>query len=155
MTVDWEKFLGTNVLVNRRVDQVLMCGKQDGAIWASTPDFKLRMYSIRVQDDRGGEEETLVNEAVLVSKLVQTFLEPAEGIRINGVKYTVVDSFANGIAQDGLATIYLKRSHGGGCICVTKKAVIMASFDEGKGQTASHCNLTIERAGRSLLALGY
>ena len=153
--MNWQNILDKKILAKKVVDQVLICGKLDGAVLASTPDFKLRMYQVCTLNDRGIKEEKLINEAIIVSKLAQTLLEPNEGIRINGTKYMVVQSFANGSAQDGLATMYLKRSHGGGCFCVTKQMVIMANFDEGKGQNASNCNFTVEKFGRYLLTLGY
>jgi len=73
----------------------------------------------------------------------------------SGTKYMVVRTYPKGSADDGLATIYFKKAQGGGCLCVINQAVIIGTFDEAKGQTASQCNFAVEALGRFLLGAGY
>jgi len=65
-----------------------------------------------------------------------------------------VRTYPNGSADDGLATVYFKKTRGGGCFVVTNKAIIIATFDEGKGQQASACYFAAEALGRYLLESG-
>ena len=47
------------------------------------------------------------------------------------------------------------RSQGGGCLVVTNQCIIVATFDETKGQTAAACNQATENLGRYLMQSGY
>ncbi len=155
MAATWQDYVNSQLVGTSHVDQALMCGKNDGTVWASTPDFLPRLYEAQVTQEDGSETNQTINEAVIITKMAQTLRKPPEGLRVNGVKFMIVRTYPNGSSDDGLATVYFKKSKTGGCMCVTNQAVIVATFDEGKGQTASQCNFATEALGRYLYESGY
>jgi len=155
MSAVWQDYINSQLVATNNIDQALMCGKQDAAVWGCTPEFLPRIYEGMVTQDDGTEANTTINEAVILTKIAQTLRKPPEGLRVNGVKYMVVRTYPNGSADDGLATIYFKKPQGGGCLCVTNLSVIVATFDESKGQNASQCNFAVEALGRYLYSSGY
>jgi hypothetical protein len=155
MSATWQDYVNTQLVGTSHVDQALMCGKQDGAVWANTPDFLPRLYEAAVTQDDGSEANQTINEAVILTKIGQTLRKPPEGLRVNGVKYMITRTYPNGSADDGLASIYFSKGQGGGALVVTNQAVIVATYDKGKGQTASQCNFTVESLGRYLFESGY
>ena len=113
---------------------------EDGSLWASYPeDFVPRAYLATVALDDGSEKEELVNEAEDLAFVGKTLKKPKAGLRINHQKFLIVRAMEQGNESDGLKTIYFKRPGGGGCLCVTKKAIIVGTFDEASHQTSQHC----------------
>mmetsp|Transcript_11692 Transcript_11692/g.19031 ORF Transcript_11692/g.19031 Transcript_11692/m.19031 type:complete len:157 (+) Transcript_11692:345-815(+) len=151
----WQQYVETQLTGTGSVDQACMMGKNDACVWGSSPEFLPRLYEGVVMQDDGTEAKQTINEAVILTKIGETLRKPPEGLRVNGVKYMVVRTYASGSAEDGLATIYFKKPRGGGCLVVTNQCLIVATFDEGKGQAAAGCNFAVEALGRYLLESGY
>ncbi|GBG25945.1 Profilin [Hondaea fermentalgiana] len=154
-TATWQQYLETQLTDTGNVNEALMIGKQDAAVWAGTPEFLPRQYEGVVTQDDGTEAKQTINEAVILVTIAQTLRKPAEGLRCNGVKYMPVRTYPNGSADDGLATMYFKKPKGGGCLVVTNQSLILGTFDEAKGQTGAACNYAVEALGRYLYQAGY
>lgn len=155
MAASWQQYVDSQLLATGGVDQAFMVGKEDSCVWAHSDEFLPRLYEGVVTQDDGTEAKQTINEAVILAKIAQTLRKPAEGLRINGIKYMPVRTYPNGSAEDGLGTIYFKRPKGGGCLVVTNQCLIVGIFDESKGQTAAACNFAVEALGRYLHESGY
>jgi len=151
----WQQYVDTQLLSSGNVSEALIAGKQDMAVWGNSDAFLPRMYEGTVTQDDGTEGKQLINEAIILAKVAQTLKKPAEGLRLNGVKYMPVRTYPNGSEDDGLATLYFKRPKAGGCLVVTNQAVIVGIFDESQGMTAAGCNFAVETLGRYLYQAGY
>lgn len=155
MSATWQQYVDTQLVSTGSVDQAIIIGKSDGAVWANTPEFLPRLYEGVVTQDDGTEAKQVINEAVILTKVGNTLRKDAAGIRINGVKYMVTRTYADGSDDSGAATIYLKKPRGGACLVVTNQAIVIGTFDEGQGQSAATCNFAVESLGKYLFQNGY
>mmetsp|Transcript_7428 Transcript_7428/g.13638 ORF Transcript_7428/g.13638 Transcript_7428/m.13638 type:complete len:108 (+) Transcript_7428:86-409(+) len=64
MTSTWQDYINSQLVATKDVEQAMMIGKADGAVWASTPDFLPRMYEGVVTQEDGSEAKQVINEAV-------------------------------------------------------------------------------------------
>ena len=120
--------------------EALIVSSEDGSLWACHPEnFCPRAYLANITVEDGSEKETFVNEAENLAYIGKTLKKPEAGFRINHQKYMIVRALERGTQDDGLKTIYFKRPSGGGCLCVTNKAIIIGTFDESVGQSSPLC----------------
>jgi hypothetical protein len=64
MSATWQDYVNTQLIATGGIDQAMMTGKQDAAVWASTPDFLPRLYNGVVTQEDGTEANQTINEAV-------------------------------------------------------------------------------------------
>ncbi len=64
MAASWQDYVNTQLVASGGIDQAMMVGKQDAAVWAATPDFVPRLYNGVVTQEDGSEGNQTINEAV-------------------------------------------------------------------------------------------
>lgn len=127
----------------------------NGAIYASTPNFKLSQYSIMIPDDERDTSVILrINEQENLLYCIEHagHAPNAGGLRINSEKYYVVHF------DQETRSIYLRKAEGGACISWSNVVVIFASWTEKENtqgiyvrpQTGALCNEQVENLADSL-----
>jgi len=154
----WQPFVDTMLIAKGNVTEALICAKSDGKMWASSnaETFSLKTYEAEVTQEDGSDKLTLIEEAKNLTSLMNSSpgTRPgALGLRINGVKYQFLKGFEEENA--GCYTVYGKKTRGGCCIVTTKRAIIVAVFDEGQNHTGTGCNASMSDLAKHLNSLGY
>lgn len=135
-----EDYIDKQLIATAGVKEAIIVSAEDGALWASHPeDFVPRAYPATIALEDGTEQEEMVNEAENLAYVGKHLKKPKTGLRINHQKFLIVRAMETGIEGDGLKTIYFKRPGGGGCLCVTNKAIIIGTFEDASNQTSQHC----------------
>ena len=149
--VDYVKARGT-------CDEVMIVSVDNGTHFASAPeDFKLREYKAMIMDETTYEDkEETVNEATNLVNIIKKKASGkggsgagAQGLRLNsGKKHMLIRTFQDDTSKQGI--VYGKIPKGGCCVAEAGRVILIGTFNEGKGQTASDCNDTIELYARYL-----
>ena len=148
--VDYVKARGT-------CDEVMIVSVDNGTHFASAPeDFKLREYKAMIMDETTYEDkEETVNEATNLVNIIKKASGKggsgagAQGLRLNsGKKHMLIRTFQDDTSKQGI--VYGKIPKGGCCVAGAGRVILIGTFNEGKGQTASDCNDTIELYARYL-----
>ena len=138
-------------------DEVMIVSADQGALYASAPEtFKLREYKAMVIDEETYEDkEVTVNEAVNLVKMIEKASGKggpgvsSQGLRLNsGKKQMLIREFQDDTSKQEV--VYAKIPKGGCCVTSAGKVILIGTFNETKGQTASECNDTIELYARYL-----
>lgn len=138
-------------------EEVMIVSADKGAQFASAPEnFKLREYKALVIDEETYEDkEVAINEAQNLVKLMEKVSGKGgagagtQGLRLNsGKKQMLIREFQDDISKQGV--VYGKIPKGGCCVASAGKVIVIGTFSETKGQTASDCNDTIELYARYL-----
>ena len=109
-----------------------------------------------VTQEDGSDATVNVNEQTDLISVGNSLNQPAAGLRINGQKYMVVRKFMDGCMGDGLKTMYAKKGGTAGlCLCVSKSCIIIATYNQEKGHSATGCNQAVENLARYLTGAGY
>ena len=104
-------------------EHAMLCGKDDGTIWATTAGFEFKTGKVGVANEDGSETKIDVNE---FANLLQAFDNEGNctnkgGLRINGEIYFMV-SF------DGDRNcMYLKKTGGGAVVAKSNLAFVIAT----------------------------
>ena len=151
-TITWQPYIDTMLLGKGNISQALICSKVDCKIWASTPDFLLKIYEADIAQDDGSDKKETVNESKNLITLMNG-TKPSQGLRINSIKYQIIKSFND---QEGSScyTVYGKYRKEGICIVATNKAIIIGTYDEMKGHTSAECNTSVMEVGKHLKKVG-
>ena len=137
------------------VDCIIL-NKADGTVWSSSSEnFQCKAYVGDVMQEDGSEVKENIDEEKGLLEFAATFKKPKAGIRIAGSKFQLLRAFEKGTSEDGMPTMFLKKSKGGGCMCVTERAIVIGIWDEGAGQQASTCNDAVEKLSRYLKSLKF
>ena len=148
--VDYIKARGT-------CDEVMIVSADNGAHFASAPEeFKLREYKAMIMDETTYEDkEETVNEATNLVNVIKKASGKGgsgaggQGLRLNsGKKQMLIRTFQDDTSKQGI--VYGKIPKGGCCVAGASRVVLIGTFNEGKGQSASECNDTIELYARYL-----
>jgi len=130
--MSWNDYI-TSYLVNHQTPEgktyanacefAMICGKDDGTVWAATDKFAFKCGPVGVANEDGTETKVEVNE---FANLLQAFDNSGNctnkgGLRINGEKYFMV-SF------DGDRNcMYLKKQGGGAVVAKSNLAFVIAT----------------------------
>ncbi len=107
---------------------LIIIGKEDGAIWSSSgEDFKAKSYKATVMYEDGTEKDEVLDENKNMLNYVKEFKRPPGGVRFNEKKYMPIRTFKDGALGDNMPTVYLKQGKNGGCLCVTKRSIIITT----------------------------
>ena len=149
-TITWQPYIDTMLIGKGNVSQALICSKVDGKIWASTPDFALKIYEADIAQDDGTDKKETVNESKNLLTLMNG-TKPLQGLRINSIKYQILQSFHDKEGSN-CYTVYGKYRKEGVCIVATNKAIIIGTYDEMKGHTSAECNSSVMEVGKHLFS---
>jgi len=149
-TITWQPYIDTMLIGKGNVSQALICSKVDGKIWASTPDFALKIYEADIAQDDGTDKKETVNESKNLLTLMNG-TKPLQGLRINSIKYQILQSFHDKEGSN-CYTVYGKYRKEGLCIVATTKAIIIGTYDEMKGHTSAECNAAVMEVGKHLIS---
>ena len=150
--MSWQDYVDQQLIATGKVEEGFIVGKDDGSVWACTPEFMPRMYPAKIAQEDGTDMEQTVNEA---SNLVAIMRNPSEyrsatggqGLRINGEKYMVL--------RDLEDTLYAGKTSGGACLVVTNQCIICGTWNKEKGMGSGNCNVAVEALGDWLKESGF
>eukprot|EP01041_Mallomonas_annulata_P007153 gene7153-14567_t len=150
MSVTWQMYV-EYMKARGNIDECMIVDAEDGAHWASTPDFILREYSATIAQEDGTEKEEIVNEAKNLLQLMAEKSRPPQGLRLNGgKKQQILRAFQDDEANAYVA--YGKIMKGGCGIFGTQKCILVGTFDETKGHTSAACNNVLTEVAKHLAA---
>ena len=150
--VSWQDFITTQLLQPSSspssIAQAMILSRQDGTLWAATPEICPRKYETQVTLEDGSEENQIIDERINLVELAKTGQKGPQGLRLNGVKYIVTRSVPDPV------TIYGKGSGGGLVMTCTKEVIIIGFWLAEKGHTAGGCAILVEKLGDYLREQG-
>lgn len=151
----WQPFIDSMLIGKGNVAEALICSKEDGKVWAFSKGLQLLQYEAEVTQEDGSDKMTPIDEAKAIVALMNSAAgtRPSGGIRIGQSKFQFLKGFDDDNA--GCLTVYGKKARGGCCIVATKKAIVITTFDEGAGHTATACNAAVSDLAKYLNTLGY
>ena len=151
----WQPFIDSMLIGKGSVAEAIICSKVDGKVWASSKGLQLLQYEAEVTQEDGSDKMTPIDEGKAIVTLMNSAAgtRPSGGIRIGQTKFQFLKGFDDDNA--GCLTVYGKKSRGGCCIVATKKAIVITTFDEGAGHTATACNAAVSDLAKYLATLGY
>ena len=152
-SITWQAYIDSMLVGKGNVENAIICSKSDGKIWANNNpnSFTFKKYDTEIPQDDGSDVVENVDELKNVIKLVNGVKTP-QGLRINEVKYQILRTFDE--ENSKCYTIYGKKPRGGICIISTTKTIIIATFDEAKGQASAGCNASMSDLGKYLMSKG-
>jgi hypothetical protein len=149
--VNWQQILSDKLVGKESIHKVMICNKEDGSVIAASEGFALRKYEAEIAQEDGTDKREVVDEAKNIAVLM-TGKKPAQGLRIEEIKYQILKSFEDD--HSGCYTSYGKKTKGGCCVLVTNKVILVATFDESLGHKSIGCNETLADIAKILKALG-
>eukprot|EP01038_Epipyxis_sp_PR26KG_P013536 gene13536-18156_t len=126
-TASWQQYIDLMLIGKGNVGLAMICS-MDGAVLASTPDFKLKTYETEIPQEDGTDRMETVDETKNILSLVKGS-KPSQGLRVNQQKYQIIRSLEEEHSQCFTAM-------GGLTVANCKKCIIIATYDEAKGHTA-------------------
>lgn len=91
---DWQPFI-TEMLIGRgNLSDALICNKDDGTVYASSPGFTLQTYHMNIEQEDGTETSEQVDEAKNIVIMMRGSQRPSQGLRLNHAekKYQIIKS---------------------------------------------------------------
>ena len=152
----WQPFIDQLLIGKGNVAEAIICSRVEGKIWAFSKGLELLNYEAEVEQEDGSEKMTPIDESKAIVTLMNApagTRPSATGLRIGKTKYLFLKGFDDENA--GCLTVYGKKPRGGCCLVATKKAIIIATFDEGAGHTATACNSAVSDLAKYLATLNF
>lgn len=92
----WKPYIDNMLIGKGNVAQALICSKEDGAVWCtSAPDFKLETYECDIAQEDGTDVKETVDETKNLVQLMKGGPKPAQGLRIQQKKLTILRTFTD------------------------------------------------------------
>ena len=111
------------------VSEAAIISNLDGAVWASTPNFKLGTYVLTLDTQTDGEYREVIDETkVLLNVAWHSVPGTVTGIFLRKKKYVNVTPLE--LREEGVA--YLVRKGGGACLVLCKTCVVVGFWDQDK-----------------------
>ncbi len=141
------------MIATGKVTYAAIIGRQDGNIYAISPEFSLTVGTSTVALDNGQQKEVIVDEygTVIAAYKSNDAGQSATKISMNGIKYIIISW-----SDDG-STVYLKSEKGGACIVRTKKLFIIGvwSTQDNLLNNGGSCNMVVEEMAESFMSANY
>ena len=123
-------------------------------MWSSSSEnFGFKAYKDMIPQEDGTEKEEQVDEEDCILEFAKTLKKHKHGFRISETKYMPLRTFPKGSNDNGCFTVVLKKKSGGGCLCITDRAVVIGIWEEP--QTATGCNEIVEKVANHMRAMKY
>ena len=124
------------------------------ALWASSSEnFVFKNYKDLVPQEDGSEKEEMIDEEEGMLEFAKTLKKSRFGFRIAETKYMPLRTYPKGSNDNGCPTVVLKKKSGGGCVCVTDRAIVIGVWEEG--QQAAACNEIVEKVANHLKSMKF
>ena len=150
--VSWQDFITTQLLQSSSgsssIAQAMILSRQDGTLWAATPNMCPRKYEGAVTLEDGSEEMQMIDERTNLVELVKTGQKGPQGLRLNGEKYIVTRTLPEPF------TVYGKGPGGGLVMTCTTEVIMIGFWEAEKGHTAGGCAILVEKLGDYLREQG-
>ena len=125
-------------------------------MWASTSEnFGFKTYKDVVPQEDGTEKEETVNEEDGMLEFAKTLKKSRFGFRVNQTKYMPLRTLPRGSSDNGVPAVVLKTKGGGGCICVTDRALVVGVWAGDNPSAAAGCNDIVEKVANHLKSVKY
>lgn len=91
---DWQPFINEMLLGRGNILDALICNKDDGTVYASSPGFTLQSYHMNIEQEDGTETSERVDEAKNLVMLMKGGARPSQGLRLNHMdkKFQIIKS---------------------------------------------------------------
>lgn len=90
----WAPFINDMLIGRGNISDALICHKDDGTLYASSPNFTLQTYHMNIEQEDGNEVSEQVDEAKNLVMLMKGSQRPSQGLRLNHAekKYQIIKS---------------------------------------------------------------
>eukprot|EP00945_MAST-04E_sp_MAST-4E-sp1_P001441 g1441.t1 len=130
-----------------------MIGAADGSVWGLTGEFQPRYYEAETSDDQGNPLKITVNEVNDLLECFQAYFEsaPANGLRINGVKYMWLGT----AEENGVKYVRAQKGQTSLCMSASNSCIIIATADKAAGNVFTACITAVVNLTAYLNESGY
>lgn len=130
-----------------------MIGAADGSVWGLTGEFQPRYYEAETSDDQGNPLKITVNEVNDLLECFQAYFEsaPANGLRINGVKYMWLGT----AEENGVKYVRAQKGQTSLCMSASNSCIIIATADKAAGHVFTACITAVVNLTAYLNESGY
>ncbi len=151
--MSWQAYVDTQLVATGHVKDACMIGAADGSVWGLTGEFQPRYYEAETSDDQGNPLKITVNEVNDLLECFQAYFEsaPANGLRINGVKYMWLGT----AEENGVKYVRAQKGQTSLCMSASNSCIIIATADKAAGNVFTACITAVVNLTAYLNESGY
>ena len=151
--MSWQAYVDTQLAATGHVKDACMIGAADGSVWGLTGEFQPRYYEAETSDDQGNPLKITVNEVNDLLECFQAYFEsaPANGLRINGVKYMWLGT----AEENGVKYVRAQKGQTSLCMSASNSCIIIATADKAAGNVFTACITAVVNLTAYLNESGY